>query len=224
MEHMLDPQGLTLWGVFVTSVLIGLSGAVMPGPITAMIITHAARMGVKAGPLVGVGHAALEALLLIALALGLGPVLSRPLVAGGIGAVGAVILAWLAVGMLRSLPGLHLDLEVRQGAASGPVRDGVLLSLVNPYWSLWWATIGISLMTMVSQAGLGWWGLLVFFLGHMVGDMSWFTLISGLVKGGRRFLNDRVYRVVVAVCAVFLLGFAAFFGVFAWQRFSPVVG
>lgn len=203
-----------------TAFVIGLSGAVMPGPVLAVTITHAARQGFKAGPLVTLGHALLEGVLLLALVAGLGPILTKPTISGVIAGVGAVILLWMGAGMLRSLPGLRLDLQTGAATAAGPVRDGVLLSLANPYWVIWWATVGLSLIAMAMASGLGWWGLLLFWLGHISSDLAWYSLVSAVVSKGRRFISDKVYRVVVGVCAVFLVGMAAYFGVFAWDKLA----
>ncbi|MBI5522662.1 MAG: LysE family transporter [Desulfarculus sp.] len=216
-----------LAGLFATSFVIGLSGAVMPGTVLAVTILHSSRLGFKAGPLVILGHAILEGSLVVALVLGLGGVLNRPLVSGAIGGVGALILLWMAWGMLRSLPGLRLDLATAETAASGglgshaaPVRDGLLLSLANPYFLLWWATVGLGLITMTMQMGLGALGLLVFYAGHICADLSWYSLVSLVVTKGRRWLSDRMHRRVVGACALCLLGFGVYFGVFAWQQIS----
>ncbi|MFH1057500.1 MAG: LysE family transporter [Pseudomonadota bacterium] len=213
-----------LAGMFVTSFVVGLSGAVMPGTVLAVTITHSTRLGFKAGPLIILGHAILEGSLVAALALGLGNVLHRPLVSGAIGGGGSLILLWMAWGMLRSLPGLKLDLEPGAAAPGGlrhaaaPVKDGFLLSLVNPYFLLWWATVGLGLITMVVQKGLGALGLLVFYAGHISADLAWYSLVSLVVAKGRRWLSDRVHRAVVGTCALCLLGFGVYFGVFAWRQ------
>lgn len=203
-----------------TTFVITFSGAVMPGPVLAMTVTHSARMGAKAGPLMVLGHAILEIALLAALLAGLAPFLTRPTVMGLVGAVGAVVLWWMAGGMLRSLPGLHIDWEAGPQTAAGPVRDGFLLSLANPYWSVWWATVGLSLMVLAMNSGLGWWGLVIFFIAHILSDLTWYWLVSFLVSRGRRFLSDRVHRWVVGGCAVFLLLFGCYFGLFAWRQLT----
>lgn len=222
MNIWVDSLGLA--GLFVTSFVIGLSGAVMPGTVLAVTILHSARLGFKAGPLVILGHAILEGSLVVALVLGLGGVLNQPLVSGAIGGVGSLILLWMAWGMLRSLPGLQLALEPGAAAPAGlkssaaPVRDGLLLSLANPYFLLWWATVGLGLITMTMQMGLGALGLLVFYLGHICADLSWYSLVSLVVTKGRRWLSDRLHRRVVGACALCLLGFGVYFGVFAWRQ------
>jgi threonine/homoserine/homoserine lactone efflux protein len=217
----MDPSSVGQMGpltLVVTAFVIGLSGAVMPGPVLAVTITHAARQGFMAGPLITLGHVLLETALLIALVAGLGPFLTQPTVSGLIAGVGAVILVWMGAGMLRSLPNLKLNLNQGATTSAGPIRDGVLLSLANPYWSLWWATVGLSLTAMAMASGLGWWGLLLFWLGHISSDLVWYSLVSAVVSKGSRFITDKVHRVVVGVCAVFMIGFAIYFGIFAWQK------
>ncbi len=223
MSSLFDPAHLTLGSIFIGSFIIGFSGAVMPGPVLAVAITHSARLGARAGPLIVLGHAMLEAALLLALVAGLGAWLTLPAVSGAVGLVGGVILVWLGLGMFRSLPGLELDLDSGGRAGAGPVRDGVLLSLANPYWSLWWATVGLSLTAMAMDSGWGWWGLLIFWAGHISSDLAWYWLVSLVVAKGRRFITRRVYRWVVGICAGFLLFFAAFFGVFAWRQLLAAV-
>lgn len=224
MQGLPDPATLTAVGLLATSFIIGLSGAVMPGPVLAVTVTHAARQGVKAGPLVVLGHAILEAALLLALVLGLGPILTKPSVGGIVGGVGAIILLWMAFGMFKALPALKLDLHGGKQNAAGPVRDGFLLSLANPYWSLWWATVGLSLVAMALDSPLGWWGLVILYAGHIAADLSWYLFVSLVVAKGRRFINDLSYKVLVGFCAAFMLFFGGFFALFAWQQLSAAWG
>ena len=224
MQGLPDPASLTAWGLLATAFIIGLSGAVMPGPVLAVTVTHAARQGVKAGPLVVLGHAILEAALLLALVLGLGPILTKPSVGGVVGGVGAIILLWMALGMFKALPGLTLDLHEGKTNTAGPVRDGFLLSLANPYWSLWWATVGLSLVAMALDSPLGWWGLAIFYVGHISSDLVWYLFVSVIVAKGRRFINDLAYKVLVGFCAAFMLFFGGYFAIFAWRQLSAAWG
>ncbi|KIX13385.1 LysE family translocator [Dethiosulfatarculus sandiegensis] len=214
----LELAGLSLGGLFFSSFVIGLSGAVMPGPILTVTIKHTTRQGIKAGPLVALGHCSLEVVLLLALAAGLGPFLTRPLVSGVIGVLGAGILFWMARGMLHSLPGLRVDLSDEAKGQASPFRDGIILSLANPYWTIWWATVGLSFMAVAMESGYGWLGLAAFFLGHISSDFAWFSLISTVVSKTKNFITDKVLRWVVGVCAVFLIVFSLYFAWFACEK------
>ena len=107
---------------------------------------------------------------------------------------------------------LDLGKMTDPGAPRRKVRtviDGILTSLSNPYWFIWWATIGLVYLGRASR--YGWFGVGSFYSGHILADLAWYALISGAVSKGRRFLNDRLYRGVIGVCAGFLVVFAGYF-------------
>ncbi len=98
----------TLFTIFASSFVIALSGALMPGPLLTATISESSRR-VSAGPLMIAGHAILELALVVALFLGLAPFFQMPAVFAVSALAGAVILIWMAAGMLRSLPTLRLS-------------------------------------------------------------------------------------------------------------------
>ena len=57
----------------------------------------------------------------------------------------------------------------------------------------------------------GFWGIAFFFAGHISADLAWYSFIAGAVDRGRRLLTDRLYRRLIGLCAVFLIGFAGYF-------------
>jgi threonine/homoserine/homoserine lactone efflux protein len=72
------------------------------------------------------------------------------------------------------------------------VIDGILTSASNPYWSLWWATIGLGYLLL--SRGQGWRGVLAFFSGHILSDAAWYLFVGAGISAGRRWFTDRVYR------------------------------
>ena len=78
----------TLIIIFSTSFLVGLSGALMPGPLLAVTVGEAARRGFWAGPLLILGHGILELALVVALVAGLSRLVGNNLVSGVVGIVG----------------------------------------------------------------------------------------------------------------------------------------
>jgi threonine/homoserine/homoserine lactone efflux protein len=142
---------------------------------------------------------------------GIGTLLTRAPVVGAIGILGGGVLVWMAWGMLRGLKGLTLSTEAGPGASRRhPVWAGILTSISNPYWILWWATVGLGYLALAARVGAA--GVTAFYLGHICSDLLWYSAISCSLVLGRRLLTDRMYRGLVAVCAVFLLGFGLYFG------------
>lgn len=195
--------------------LISLSGVMAPGPISAMAVSAGARRGFVAGPLISAGHAVTEAVMVVALAVGLGRVFRQPTVAGIIGVVGGVVLLWMGWDLTHSVwqESAAFDAAPSEAEASpvrtGLVSAGVLLSVSNPYWLLWWATVGSATMLRFLEFGLL--GVLVFYVSHISLDFGWNTFLSTVSRSGREVIGDRVFRFVLLVCGVALLAFGVYF-------------
>jgi threonine/homoserine/homoserine lactone efflux protein len=193
-----------------TSFVVALSGALMPGPLLTVTVAEAAKRGFSVGPLLITGHALLELALVAAIMLGLGPFLKMNLVMGVIALFGGGMLMWLGLDMLRSAGSLSLNqAAAAQKPSLHPIIMGVLASLANPYWILWWATIGLGYL--VSTMKLGTLGVAVFFLGHIAGDFFWYCVVSYGISRGKSILEDRSYQAVIRCCGVFLMGFGGWF-------------
>ena len=105
----------------------------------------------------------------------------------------------------------RLEFDPKEGSGLNPVVAGVLMSAANPYWLIWWLTIGLGYVMFSGQYGVA--GVALFYLGHILADFAWYTLVSGAVAQGRRFLSDGLYRGFLAGCGVFLVGFGGYFAV-----------
>jgi threonine/homoserine/homoserine lactone efflux protein len=205
---------MQLWllaGIPVTSFIVALSGALMPGPLLTVTVGEAARRGFWAGPLIIVGHALLELALVLLLLAGLGVWLHRPAVLGTVGVLGAGMLGWMGVGLLKASRHSRLELDARTETGLHPVAAGVLMSAANPYWLIWWLTIGLGYVMFSMKYGFL--GVALFYVGHILADFAWYTLVSGAVARGRHFFSDKYYRGFLAGCGVFLFGFGGYFGI-----------
>jgi threonine/homoserine/homoserine lactone efflux protein len=204
------PTLATLGGIFGTAFLVGLSGAMMPGPLLTVTVSEAARRGASAGPLLVLGHMLLESALVAGLALGLAALLTNPVVIGAIALAGGGMMGWMGQDMVRTARHARLP---RPGAAERrrlhPVAAGILVSLCNPYWTIWWATIGIAYVIMGLSFGLA--GIVAFFAGHILADFAWYTCVSVGVAKGRAFLSDRLYAWIIGLCGAGLVGFGLWF-------------
>ena len=201
-----------LFLIFGTAFVVGLSGAMMPGPLLAVSISEAARRGVRAGPLLVLGHAIVELLLVLALVWGLSEVLGQSLVAGIIGVVGGLFLLGMAFALLRQARRAVAPLEVNPHPAKQLrwlVATGAVLSVANPFWLVWWATVGATYVLWSLAAGAI--GVVVFYLGHILSDLGWYSMVSLVVARGRRLMSQRIYRGLLLVCGVALIGLGVYF-------------
>lgn len=210
-----------LFTIFASSFVIALSGALMPGPLLTATISESSRHGFITGPLLIAGHALLELALVGAILLGLAPFFQRPEVFVATALSGAAILAWMAFGMFRSLPALTLSRQADPRRRNHPLVSGILMSVANPYWIIWWATIGLGYILYSWRFGLQ--GVVFFFAGHILADLAWYSLVAATVAGGRQFLTDRLYRGLIAVCAAFLVVFAGYFAFAGFEKLNAIL-
>jgi len=199
--------------IFFSSMVIAYSGALMPGPMLAVVVAETPRQGAIAGPLVVLGHSILELVLLAAIVVGLGPVLENEGVQATLSLVGGAMLAVTGATMVAAVARDTVRLEWdAESAGAGRVRTvlgGVVSSLANPYWTIWWVTIGLGLLTKAYTLGVA--GVVAFYVGHILGDLTWYSAVSGAISAGRRWISQKGYRVMIAVAAAFLLLLAAWF-------------
>jgi threonine/homoserine/homoserine lactone efflux protein len=215
----------TLWLVGSLSFVVALSGALMPGPLLTFTVARTVRVtrrGWLTGALVTLGHAALEGAIVIGLLLGVLEFLRSPAALKTIGTVGGAFLVWSGVAMLVSLVrGRAAGAAAPSPASSpfdrlGPVLGGALVSMANPYWWVWWVTVGAATMLRFDVSFARWPVLAAFFLGHEAGDLAWYLAVSTLVHLGRRGIPPVAYDVLLGVCAVAVIGFGAYLGISAW--------
>jgi threonine/homoserine/homoserine lactone efflux protein len=201
---------MSLFMIAFSSFVIALSGALVPGPLFSITIAESAKRGAIAGPLIIIGHGMLELTLVILIILGITPFLSSPSVKMIISIVGGLVLIFMGYGLIRDARGAKLIIAEGDGRKGiHPVFSGIIGSISNPYWSIWWVTIGMSYL--VSSIKFGWLGVAVFFVGHIMADLGWYSLISLAIAKGRKGIGDRGYRFLLYCCGTFLVFFGLWF-------------
>ena len=194
--------------LFAWSFGVAIGPVISPGPVSAAVVTEGARRGFSVGPLVSLGHALMELLMVGALAFGMGQVLQVPLLAAGIGILGGLFLLWMGGKMgcevVRHKPSVPQPGESPGfGGARSLVLLGAATTLGNPFWYLWWVGAGGGYVLATREHGLI--ALTAFYLGHVTADFAWNTFLASVVGSGRRWLSDRAYQVLLFVCGIFLV-------------------
>lgn len=203
-----------LWLIFV-SFTVGLSGAIVPGPVFLVTVSETLRKGKVAGPLIVVGHLLLEALIMSAILKGVGATLGSSDAQIMIGYVGGSALISMGLILLKNAFKININLDLQSKSKNkltshGLIATGILSSGSNPQFYLWWLTIGLSTMNYcISITGI--YGLAAFIIGHAFSDLIWFGLVSYSVEKGKRILNPKAIRIIIFGSAIFLVFFGATF-------------
>ncbi len=210
--------------LFMWSFGVALGATMNPGPISMAIVTESARRGFRAGPLISTGHVLMELIMIGALALGMGHVLERPILAAAIGVLGGLFLlrmggmmAWKAARRRSKLPQADESLGGTEGRSL--IGLGIAATVGNPFWYLWWIGVGGGAVLMAQQQGLI--ALALFYLGHILADYAWNMLTALVVGSGRRWFTDGIYQALLLVCGLFLVYTGARF---IWVGVGMVTG
>ncbi len=192
---------------FLVQVLgISCSGAMQPGPVTATAIAMGTRNR-YAGILIAIGHGIIEFPLIVVIILGMGKYFEMPKVKIAIGLAGGIFLLLMAIQSLLSLKA-QLDNQSRI-LKDKPITAGIILSAGNPYFLIWWATVGLALATQAKQWGI--WAFALFALTHWSVDLIWLQILSWFSNKGSVLIGPRGMRIVLMICSAALFFFGLFF-------------
>ena len=89
------------------------------------------------------------------------------------------------------------------------VPAGALVSISNPYWVIWWASVGAAYMSESLEKGAA--GVGAFFTAHILSDFAWLTLVAFVLASGRRVVSRGLYRGILVACGLFLLVLGGYF-------------
>lgn len=199
--------------IFASSFVVALSGAVSPGPLFVVTIAKSLKEGIKAPFYVTGAHAVLEMGMLGLLLWGAGRVMNKPLVVSLIGIVGGAVLLWMGYSMFgkESAEDQSRDVKGRSSFLAGGIA-----TLSNPYWFIWWATVGFNFLVMGLKRGFI--GVMVFFIGHILADFVWYFIVGATTTSGKRTLM-KYSRLIMQISGV-LIGIMGLY--FIWGGLKTV--
>lgn len=212
--------------ILVGAFIYGLTGALTPGPVLTAVVkeTPKRKRGYLVGPLIVVGHAILEIFVIIAAFYGLINLIKIPIIYFIISTVGGSILIIMATMLFYDLKTKEISLKFELEQTDGDnkkhslILSGIILSISNPFWILWWGTSGFTYMfylfEQVSSIGLEFLyslGLITidftwiatYFIGHILSDFVWYTFISSSIYAGKQGISDKVYHIILICCGIF---------------------
>jgi len=196
---------LLLSAFLIEAVLISLSGVLAPGPITAVTVSKGTKSP-HAGAIIALGHGIVEIPLMILILYGFGEILKIPYIEAIIGLLGGLFLLKMGWGLIQGIKQTKIN---SSNDPRSPLMAGIILSLANPYFLIWWATIGSILIFRSFTFGLL--GFVIFAILHWSCDFFWCYFLSALSFKGGQFFGKRLQQVLFLICGVFLLFFSSKF-------------
>jgi len=204
-----------------TVVAISTTGVLMPGPVMAASMVK----GLKsrwAGIHVALGHGIVEFPTIALVYIGFNTVLKDPRVSVAIGLLGGALLLYMGINMVLSRKAQASKLEKVKGPKpkkKGKARDdpfpypplvaGIITTATNPYFFLWWATLGAALV--LNAVALGLVILVVMSVLHWSIDLGWCGFIGYAVNKSKGLGAGKAYVAVFALCGIIMLVFGGWF-------------
>jgi len=185
---------------------ISFSGAMQPGPVTAAAVALGAKSP-WAGAMMAVGHAVIEVPLIILVIAGADTLLKSDPAQISIGLAGGVFLCFIARAAWKS--SRRVDSQDSFYSRTGPLTAGIITTIGNPFFFIWWATVGLALVATAQSWGL--WAVGIFAVVHWLCDLLWLQAVSWASFKGTKVFGPRFYKGVLKVCAIALLLFAGLF-------------
>jgi threonine/homoserine/homoserine lactone efflux protein len=189
-------------------ILISASGVMAPGPLFAASIAQGLRMGGKTGIQMGIGHTIVELPLVILLGIGVFSLEIFPEFRTGISILGAIVLFVFAGIQIKTM--FQRKETKNFNSKHGAVYTGVILSALNPFFIIWWLSIGFKL---ISDAMLIWAfaGILIVFVLHICMDFVWLYSIAHIASKSTKILSNRNYKILMIVLNSMLIYFGISF-------------
>lgn len=188
---------------------VGLSGALVPGPMLFATIDSSMRKGWTSGPKVVMGHALLEIVLCTFIVLGMTSFVGEKELSA-ISLIGSVVLILFGILTIKDARSEALSTGSKTNRISAnPVAAGFITSVSNPYFWIWWLAAGSALVLKGLEISLP--AAVLFVFGHWMADLSWFSVVSASFSKGKELMSSRTYEFVLLSCGMFLILFGSWF-------------
>lgn len=197
-----------LLGFTVLVIVISASGVMSPGPLFAANVVYGLKGGAKAGLKMAYGHTIVELPLVILLGVGAFSLETFPEFRMYIAVIGALGLFAFAGIQIKQI--FKKSFDLKNESNHGPFLAGILLSALNPFFIIWWLTIGFKI---ISDALIIWsfWGILIMFVLHIWMDYAWLSSTALASSKFSKIISNRSFKFLIIGLSVILVYFGITF-------------
>jgi len=188
-------------------ITISIPGVMSPGPLFAANVAYGIKGGWKSGLRLAYGHTIVEFPLVMLLGLGAISLSTLPQFREYVSILGALSLFGFAGLQIRNV---LKKSSSRYTPKHGPFLVGMLLTALNPFFLVWWFTIGFKLISdallLYSLIGIG-----VMFAFHIWMDYAWLGIVGYLSGRGKKILVAQNYNIFMLAISGILIYFGIIF-------------
>jgi threonine/homoserine/homoserine lactone efflux protein len=218
-------------------VMLSASGVLSPGPLFLANLIYGSKQGYYAGIKIANGHMTVELLLIILLSLGIFGLSHFTLGAGAlrtIGLIGGIAIIFFSVAQTLNITketGNTMDInkdsnnksknlrvsygttyfflsdKINRKIDRGPLIVGIIFTAMNPFFLIWWLTVGLKLIyDSVYIFGVIE-GVLILFILHIWMDYVWLTITAYLISKGQLIFKRRFYYFFIICISIILISY-----------------
>jgi threonine/homoserine/homoserine lactone efflux protein len=186
-------------------ILISTSGVLSPGPLFFINILYGSKYGSFIGLKIASGHAIVEFPLIIAITYGLYSFSYNlhlsDVIFKFIGLTGGIFLLLFSIlqiiSILKDKPNNSQAITNPKFNIKNPILVGFIFTILNPFFLVWWLTIGSKLISdSVINFGI-FEGICIIFFSHIWMDYFWLWITSFMINKGKSIINEKIYKVFV---------------------------
>jgi threonine/homoserine/homoserine lactone efflux protein len=192
-------------------IVLSASGVLAPGPLFLANLLYGTRLDKWSGIKVAAGHSVVELPLIMILAAGLFTSDAAIKYAGIIGLVGGIaILAFAGLQIASIIKKKRAYDAPHMVGSRGPFVVGLALSALNPFFLLWWFTVGLKLIADSAAFGAIV-GMAILFTLHIWMDYAWLAGTAYLASRGAFLLKSKYYCLLLLGLAAVLMYYGTSF-------------
>lgn len=197
-------------------ILVSTSGVLSPGPLFFVNLYYGGKYGPLNGLKIALGHTIVELPLLILLFYGLDKFSSFFLsedILKIIGIIGGIFMVFFSLLQIRSIKKnkfFESGNKETKFVIKNPLFIGIIFTAFNPFFLIWWSTIGLKLVSDSINFFGNIDGIIILFFSHIWMDYFWLGITSFMAFKGRSIIKEKYYKLIL----LFFNCVIGFFGIY----------
>jgi len=198
---------MTLLDMGLQIIFVSVSGVISPGPLFFANLVLSKNGGFWSGIKIAIGHSIVELPVIILYSIPL-IVLSSPSVTSStikfISFIGGIsIIAFGIIYVVKTVSkNNNSNYIVKSSRIQKPILAGILFTCLNPFFFLWWISVGIKLISDSIEL-LGYpFGIAFLFLVHVWMDYAWLGLSSYFASRGIKVIRSYYHNFIILLLTI----------------------